>query len=195
MLSRGRLTSSKDSAGAGPSNSSPPSVSASLFALITTDSKCGREKQERLARRTEQLVLDTKNKPTSLDTYAGRLATFSLVWRGAVTGREVGFERQRLLPLTDERLAWAGLYYLPDAKIEDRTVCYACGKALHSWAPTDDPLYEHCNLNPQCPHVQVAPPPCFSDLGFVQAAPCAEGSRTPPLPPGTPANPSTGDHR
>lgn len=77
------------------------------------------------------------------------------VWRGAITGRDVKFEQQRLLPLTVERLSWAGLYYLPDAKIEDRTVCYACGKALHSWAPTDDPLYEHCTLNPQCPHVQV----------------------------------------
>jgi len=47
-----------------------------------------------------------------------------------VTGREVRFREQRLLPLTVERLAKAGLYYLPDAKIEDRTVCYACGKAL-----------------------------------------------------------------
>ena len=52
-------------------------------------------------------------------------------------------------------LAKAGLYYLPDAKIEDRTVCYACGKALHTWAPTDDPLYEHCQVNPDCSHIQV----------------------------------------
>ena len=57
------------------------------------------------------------------------------VWRGAITQRAVRFEEQRLLPLTTKRLAWAGLYYLPDAKIQDRTVCYKCGKALHTWAP------------------------------------------------------------
>jgi hypothetical protein len=75
-----------------------------------------------------------------------------------VTGREVRFREQRLLPLTVERLAKAGLYYLPDANIEDRTVCYTCGKALHTWAPTDDPLYEHCQINPDCPHIQVPTP-------------------------------------
>jgi len=37
------------------------------------------EHQERLARTTEQLVLDAQDKPESLDTYQGRLATFSLV--------------------------------------------------------------------------------------------------------------------
>ncbi len=69
-----------------------------------------------------------------------------------------------MLPLTVERLAKAGLYYLPDAKIEDRTVCYACGKALHTWAPTDDPLYEHCQINPDCSHIQVRVAPNFTDL-------------------------------
>ena len=89
------------------------------------------------------------------------------MWRGAVTGRKVRFEEQRLLPLTVERLAKAGLYYLPDAKIEDRTVCYECGKALHTWAPTDDPLYEHCQINPDCSHIQVRlalAPPLLQEL-------------------------------
>jgi len=114
-----------------------------------------REKQEWLARRTEKLLLEEGVGPSALNTYEGRLETFSLVWKGAITGRSVCFAQQSLLPLTIERLSWAGLYYHPDCKIEDRTVCYTCGKALHSWAPCDDPLYEHCKVNADCPHVQM----------------------------------------
>ena len=151
------------------------------------------EEQERLARTTERLVLvDAQSKPESLDSFEGRLATFSLTWRGAITGRTVRFEEERLLPLTVDRLAWAGLYYLPDSRIDDRTVCYACGKALHTWAQTDDPLYEHCRLNPSCPHVQtLVDDNPQADIGGVEAdirgtsGSTTSGAATGPAAPGT----------
>ncbi|EKX31695.1 hypothetical protein GUITHDRAFT_149141, partial [Guillardia theta CCMP2712] len=113
-----------------------------------------RSRMKQLLRSTEQLVVEHKIPEDMLETVSGRVKTFHLTWKGAITGRLVQFPIERLKPLTIERLAWAGLYYLPDAKIEDRTVCFKCGRAMFSWQSNDDPLYEHVKFNPNCEYVQ-----------------------------------------
>eukprot|EP00960_Hanusia_phi_P059066 764065-Hanusia_phi.AAC.2 len=117
------------------------------------------------------MVLGQKIPEEELETVSGRMKTFHLTWRGAITGRIVQFPIEQLNPLTVQvivcvetpltrfvckvgRLALAGLYYLPDAKIEDRTVCFKCGRAMFAWQQNDDPLYEHVKFNPSCEYVQ-----------------------------------------
>ena len=48
--------------------------------IVCASTVCmSREQQDRLARKTEALVLDGQGKPDTLASYEGRLATFSLV--------------------------------------------------------------------------------------------------------------------
>ena len=35
-------------------------------------------------------------------------------------------------------------------------MCFCCNRALHTWDASDNPLYEHCRINPECPFVQEA---------------------------------------
>ncbi|KAK3580654.1 hypothetical protein CHS0354_017925 [Potamilus streckersoni] len=49
------------------------------------------------------------------------------------------------------RMAAAGLYYTGH---HDMVRCYACGGALKSWEPEDDPWEEHCKWFPDCPHLE-----------------------------------------
>jgi len=91
-----------------------------------------------------------------LDTEDGRLATFRSKWRVSSHGVHVSFPKQRLKPLTPKMLAKAGFLYCPDDKHADRCVCFCCNRALHTWDTADNPLYEHCRVNPECPFVQAA---------------------------------------
>ena len=92
----------------------------------------------------------------NLDTEAGRLATFRTRWRVTSDGGLVSFPERRLKPLTPAMLAKAGFLYCPDAAHADRCVCFCCNRALHTWDPADNPLYEHCRVNAECPYVQAA---------------------------------------
>ena len=91
-----------------------------------------------------------------LDTEAGRLATFRTRWRVTSDGGYVSFPERRLKPLTPKMLAKAGFLYCPDATHTDRCVCFCCNRALHTWDPNDNPLYEHCRVNAECPFMQAA---------------------------------------
>lgn len=91
-----------------------------------------------------------------LDTEAGRLATFRTRWRVTSDGGYVSFPERRLKPLTPKMLAQAGFLYCPDAMHTDRCVCFCCNRALHTWDPNDNPLYEHCRVNAECPFIQAA---------------------------------------
>ncbi|MGB1591334.1 MAG: baculoviral IAP repeat-containing protein, partial [Promethearchaeia archaeon] len=92
----------------------------------------------------------------NLGTEAGRLATFRTRWRVTSDGGLVSFPERRLKPLTPAMLAKAGFLYCPDAAHADRCVCFCCNRALHTWDPADNPLYEHCRVNAECPYVQAA---------------------------------------
>ena len=91
-----------------------------------------------------------------LDTEAGRMATFRTRWRVTSDGGYVSFPERRLKPLTPKMLAQAGFLYCPDALHTDRCVCFCCNRALHTWDPKDNPLYEHCRVNAECPFIQAA---------------------------------------
>jgi hypothetical protein len=99
-----------------------------------------------------------------LDTEEGRLATFRTRWRVTSEGGHVSFPERRLKPLTPKMLAKAGFLYCPDAQHADRCVCFCCNRALHTWDPTDNPLYEHCRVNAECPFVLAAASDDIDDL-------------------------------
>lgn len=52
--------------------------------------------------------------------------------------------------LSAARLAAAGFYLSPNARHDDRVVCFACQVAVHSWDADDDPLQEHRQWSPTC---------------------------------------------
>ena len=89
----------------------------------------------------------------NLESEEGRLKTFEMGFR--VASKHVAkFPVELLSPVSPQRLARAGFYYCPDAAHEDRCVCFCCNRALHSWSPEDDVVYEHCRWSPDCTFVQ-----------------------------------------
>eukprot|EP00960_Hanusia_phi_P031486 749318-Hanusia_phi.AAC.1 len=89
-----------------------------------------------------------------LDTVEGRLLSFHLKWRISPS-MLASFPKDRLSPLSERQLAEAGFYYCPDAEHVDRCVCFSCNRALYSWDKNDNPMYEHCRCNSECPFVKA----------------------------------------
>mmetsp|Transcript_17934 Transcript_17934/g.37850 ORF Transcript_17934/g.37850 Transcript_17934/m.37850 type:complete len:204 (-) Transcript_17934:4-615(-) len=56
-------------------------------------------------------------------------------------------------------LAAAGFFYVPMPGCEDRVACYACGKVLFNWDPTDVIADAHRAFSPKCPLLTGEPLP------------------------------------
>ncbi|XP_076233643.1 BIR repeat containing ubiquitin-conjugating enzyme [Calliopsis andreniformis] len=53
-----------------------------------------------------------------------------------------------------DRMAQAGFYHHPDAKGDDRIMCFMCNVCLVCWEPMDEPWSEHARNSPACPFVK-----------------------------------------
>jgi hypothetical protein len=99
------------------------------------------------------IQLDEEGQVPNLESEQDRLTTFQREFRVA-PDRFAKFPVEALSPVSPQRLARAGFYYCPDAAHEDRCICFCCNRALHSWSPEDDVVYEHCRWSPDCSFVQ-----------------------------------------
>jgi hypothetical protein len=85
--------------------------------------------------------------------------------------------------LSAARLAAAGFYLSPNARHDDRVVCFACQVAVHSWDADDDPLQEHRQWSPTCAFARDLDARNASSGDTVHAAMTTHAVATPPATP------------